>query len=152
MLSGGYFGVISPEGAASILGRYKNDAHKAQQFPLDCHELATAQCIYAYQLKDIGVVDEIIWESAEQEEGKRETYKNFPVLRSRIQSFLLRTLTELSKMSSDELVAHRYQKYRTLGTYKILDVDGRKVSWFIRCYVRTRRKLIGFDCGPFCAC
>ncbi len=29
MCSGGYFGVISPEGAASILGRYKDDAHKA---------------------------------------------------------------------------------------------------------------------------
>lgn len=36
MLSGAYFGVISPEGAASILGRYKDDAHKAKQLPLDC--------------------------------------------------------------------------------------------------------------------
>ena len=27
MLSGGYFGVISPEGAASILGRYKVTLH-----------------------------------------------------------------------------------------------------------------------------
>lgn len=38
---------ISPEGAASILGRYKDDAHKAEQFPKDCQELATAQQIYA---------------------------------------------------------------------------------------------------------
>lgn len=38
---------ISPEGAASILGRYKSDAHKAEQFPKDCQELATAQQIYA---------------------------------------------------------------------------------------------------------
>ena len=29
MCSGGYFGVISPEGAASILGRYKDESHKA---------------------------------------------------------------------------------------------------------------------------
>ena len=36
MLSGGYFGVISSEGAASILGRYKSDTHKAEQFSLDC--------------------------------------------------------------------------------------------------------------------
>lgn len=43
MLSGAYFGVISPEGAASILGRYDNEAHKAQQFPKDCQALATAQ-------------------------------------------------------------------------------------------------------------
>ena len=35
MCSGGYFGVISPEGAASILGRYDNDAHKAQQFTIE---------------------------------------------------------------------------------------------------------------------
>eukprot|EP00606_Chrysophyceae_sp_TOSAG23-5_P001599 GSChrysophyteH2.ASY1.ANO1.821.1 assembled CDS len=77
MLSGGYFGVISPEGAASILGRYKDDAHKAEQFPLDCQELATAQCIYAYQLKNIGVVDEILWESADG-----ETYTNFPKFRA----------------------------------------------------------------------
>ena len=39
MCSGGYFGVISPEGAASILGRYKDDTQKALQFPKDCHEL-----------------------------------------------------------------------------------------------------------------
>lgn len=38
---------ISPEGAASILGRYKDDAHKADQFPKDCQALATAQQIYA---------------------------------------------------------------------------------------------------------
>lgn len=38
---------ISPEGAASILGRYKSDAHKAEQFPKDCQALATAQKIYA---------------------------------------------------------------------------------------------------------
>ena len=38
---------ISPEGAASILGRYKDDAHKAEQFPKDCQALATAQQIYA---------------------------------------------------------------------------------------------------------
>ena len=62
MLSGGYFGVISPEGAASILGRYKDEKHKAIQFPLDCQELATKQGIYANQLKSLGVVDEIIWE------------------------------------------------------------------------------------------
>jgi hypothetical protein len=80
MLSGAYYGVISPEGAASILGRYTDDAHKvrghgpqvwygarlcvlmcrvwmarqARQFPLDCQELAKGQGIYASQLKDLG--------------------------------------------------------------------------------------------------
>ena len=36
MLSGAYYGVISPEGAASILGRYNSEKHKTLQFPKDC--------------------------------------------------------------------------------------------------------------------
>lgn len=47
VLSGTLGDQISPEGAASILGRYKDDAHKALQFPKDCQALATAQQIYA---------------------------------------------------------------------------------------------------------
>ena len=73
MLSGGYFGVISPEGAASILGRYPDEASKAERFPLDCQELALAQHIYADQLRDMGVVDEIIWEHVRAaEDGEEE--------------------------------------------------------------------------------
>lgn len=117
MLSGAYFGVISPEGAASILGRYKNDAQKATQFPKDCQELATAQCIYAYQLKSIGVIDEIIWESAESD----ETFNNFPILSSRIRQFIASSFNELCQLTPEEIVAIRYQKFRALGTFSILD-------------------------------
>ena len=91
--------------AASILGRYKDDVHKAKQFPLDCQELATAQCIYAYQLKEIGVVDEILWETA-----SGESYQSFPVLKSRIEAFLASSLKELSNKSVDEIIAHRYTR------------------------------------------
>ena len=117
MLSGAYFGVISPEGAASILGRYKSDSDKATQFPKDCQELATAQCIYAYQLKSIGVIDEIIWESAQS----NESYTQFPVLSSRIKHFLKTSLDYLMNMSPDEIVAARYEKFRGLGTFAVLD-------------------------------
>ncbi len=115
MLSGGYFGVISPEGAASILGRYKDDAQKAKQFPLDCQELATAQCIYAYQLKEIGVVDEIIWEPV----AVTETYKSYPILTKRINNFITSSLLSLLPMNCDEIIAHRYKKFRSLGTYSL---------------------------------
>lgn len=123
MLSGGYFGVISPEGAASILGRYKDDADKAKQFPLDCQALATAQCIYAYQLKEIGVVDEIIWETPEG-----ETFQSFPVLKERLSEFLDRSLTFLCGLNEDEIVAHRYDKFRNLGTFSLLDADARAAA------------------------
>ena len=91
---------------------FQDDAHKAKQFPLDCQELATAQCIYAYQLKDIGVVDEIIWEKAADKNSSsgRETYQSFPVLKERIHSFLTRSLVQLSALAPEELVAHRYRK------------------------------------------
>jgi len=66
MLSQSYYGVISPEGAASILGRYKDDAHKAQQYPKDCHELATAQRIYAYWTAGVSSArGKIIWDFSE---------------------------------------------------------------------------------------
>lgn len=138
MLSGGYFGVISPEGAASILGRYPDEATKTVQFPLDCQELALAQHIYANQLKDIGVVDEIIWEhvranaSAGGEEASEyafESFDSFPVLRSRIRQYIATTLLSLVGMSEDELIAHRYQKFRSLGTYdEIMSADDRAAA------------------------
>ena len=120
MLSGGYFGVISPEGAASILGRYKDDTHKAKQFPLDCHELAKAQCIYAYQLKEIGVVDEIIWEST-----SGESFNAFPVLGARIRAFIRASLAQLDGLSPQEVIAHRYRKFRGLGTFSLLSEEER---------------------------
>ena len=124
MLSGGYFGVISPEGAASILGRYKDEKHKLEQFPKDCQELATAQCIYAHQLQALGVVDEIIWEE-EGAEADRETYKNFPKLRARIEGFLRASLLNLLPLSTEQLVQQRYGKYRKLGTFSVLDSQQR---------------------------
>lgn len=67
------------------------------QFPIDCQALATAQCIYAHQLKELGVVDEIIWE-------EKETYKAFPILRSRIHSFLAKALSDLTTRTSEVLI------------------------------------------------
>ena len=124
MLSGGYFGVISPEGAASILGRYRNEQEKAEQFPKDCQLLATAQRIYAHQLQQLGIVDHIIWESGGEAGGdivERETFKSFPRLRSLIRNFISRSLAKLQQLSADELVKQRYQKYRSLGSYAVLD-------------------------------
>eukprot|EP00903_Cladosiphon_okamuranus_P009747 g9267.t1 len=121
MLSRAYFGVISPEGAASILGRYKDDAHKAEQFPKDCQALATAQQIYAGQLKDIGVVDEVIWEPAQG-----ETYEHFPIMAGRLRAFICESLANLAPLSPEELVAQRYERFRGLGSFDSLGPEERK--------------------------
>jgi acetyl-CoA carboxylase carboxyl transferase alpha subunit len=136
MLSGGYFGVISPEGAASILGRYKDDKHKAIQFPKDCHALATAQCIYAHQLKDLGVVDFIIWEDVDLQNGavntkftaQEENFKNFPTLKSRIQKYIAFSISQLGVQSAEALVAQRYKKYRSLGTFALMSEEQRTAT------------------------
>ena len=117
MLSQAYYGVISPEGAASILGRYKDDAHKAQQFPSDCRTLATAQHIYARQLKELGVIDELIFET------EAETHAAFPLLAERISSFVTKSIAELADLSPAEIVANRYAKFRQMGKYKLLGAD-----------------------------
>jgi acetyl-CoA carboxylase carboxyl transferase alpha subunit len=114
MLSNAYYGVISPEGAASILGRYKDDAHKKEQFPKDCHELATVQKIYPDQLKEIGIVDEIIHE----QDG--EDYRNFPVATARLKDFLAKSIAELSTLSPEQLVTQRYNKFRSYGQFAVL--------------------------------
>ncbi|KAJ1422218.1 hypothetical protein B484DRAFT_332400 [Ochromonadaceae sp. CCMP2298] len=125
MLSGGYFGVISPEGAASILGRYSSEAHKADQFPRDCMELATAQRIYAHQLQELGVVDDVIYEGSGE---KDETYQSFPVLRARVDCFLLQSLLKLAPLSAEQLVQQRYDKYRRLGSFQELDDSLRQAA------------------------
>eukprot|EP00638_Chattonella_subsalsa_P022391 CAMPEP_0117865028 /NCGR_PEP_ID=MMETSP0950-20121206/6495_1 /TAXON_ID=44440 /ORGANISM="Chattonella subsalsa, Strain CCMP2191" /LENGTH=1345 /DNA_ID=CAMNT_0005716035 /DNA_START=71 /DNA_END=4108 /DNA_ORIENTATION=- len=114
MFSNAYYGVISPEGAASILGRYKDDAHKKEQFPKDCHALATVQKIYPDQLKEIGIVDEIIHEHV------GETYQSFPVTAARLKKFVADSIVELSTLSTDELVQQRYAKFRNYGDFALL--------------------------------
>eukprot|EP00750_Incisomonas_marina_P017896 INCI2562.2.p1 GENE.INCI2562.2~~INCI2562.2.p1 ORF type:complete len:1331 (-),score=232.62 INCI2562.2:11-3901(-) len=113
MLSSAYYSVISPEGAASILGRYTDADHKARQFPLDCQQLAKVQQIYASQLKALGVIDEVIAE----EDG--ETHEGFPVLLQRVLSFYAAALKS-SSTPAPELVKQRYAKFRAMGRFEKL--------------------------------
>merc|ERR1712048_13380 len=115
MLSNAYYSTITPEGAASILGRYKDEAEKKVQFPKDCRAIATSQNIYAPQLKNLGVIDDVIWEK----EG--ENCKNFPGTSHNITAFVENNLAELSKMDSSSLVTQRYEKFRSMVKFKEYD-------------------------------
>ncbi|CAM9510994.1 unnamed protein product [Heterosigma akashiwo] len=106
MMSRAYYGVISPEGASSILGRYKDEEHKKVQFPKDCQELANVQKIYPAQLKELNVIDDIIVEA----EG--ETYENFPATAARIQTFIKDSLLELAAVLKDAAAIEIKKKER----------------------------------------
>ena len=142
MLSSAYYSVISPEGAASILGRYKDADHKAKQFPLDCQRIANVQQIYASQLKALGVIDEVspamcaiavVALCAEQlthnvgltqviVEESGETHESFPVLRKRVLAFFAAALREAA-VSPDALVKQRYAKFRAMGKFEQLTAE-----------------------------
>jgi len=112
MLSGAWYSTISPEGAASILGRYKDEAQKKEQYPKDCVEIATMQQVYAPQLKELGIIDDVIWEK----DG--ENFEAFPTTANNLVSFLESSLDELQAMDREALVAQRYSKFRNMGKFK----------------------------------
>lgn len=98
------YSVISPEGCASILWRTADKAKDA----------AEALKITAYDLKELGVIDEIIREplGGAQRNPKRAA--------STLRRALRRHLKELKKLSPEELIEQRYKKYRGMGRFKIV--------------------------------
>lgn len=101
MLEHSYYSVISPEGCASIL--WKN--------PLKKDLAAEALKMQAEDLMDLEIIDKIIAEPLGGAHLNKEVvYINF-------KNFLLESLSTLQKMSKDELVEHRYNKFRNMGKF-----------------------------------
>ena len=101
MLENSTYSVISPEGAASILWK---DAALAQQ-------AAEAMKITAPDLKQMGIVDEIIPEAiggAHRDAKQQAIY---------MKETLQRSIDSLSKLSEDDLVDNRYEKFKSIGEY-----------------------------------
>jgi len=104
MLEHAYYSVISPEGAAAILWR---DASKAQ-------EAAAALKITSNDLKNLGVVDEVI------PEPKGGAHRD-PMLQSKyMKQAILEHLQTLMPLSPEELVEDRYRKFAQIGEYTTL--------------------------------
>lgn len=99
MLQYSIYSVISPEGCASILWK---DAAKAS-------EAARAMGITADKILDNGLVDEVI---AEPLGG---AHRNVKDMTSRLKERLTKDLQNLKKLSVDELVKERYEKFMAMG-------------------------------------
>ncbi|MCK4912273.1 MAG: acetyl-CoA carboxylase carboxyltransferase subunit alpha [Candidatus Omnitrophica bacterium] len=96
-----YYSVISPEGCAAILWK---DASKRE-------EAAKVLKLTAPDLLEMGIVDEIIYES----EGGAHRGVEFSA--QNLKSALSKNLDELSRFSSEELLSQRYERYRRIGVY-----------------------------------
>ena len=101
MLKYSVFSVISPEGCASILW---GDSSKA--------EIATkALKISAEELKELGLIDDIIDESIEG------AHRNYEKTAENIKNYFLTQVNELKKLDKETLLQKRFQKYLNYGSF-----------------------------------
>lgn len=102
MMQNSIFSVISPEGCAAILW---NDPTKS--------ELATkAMKITANELKEHKLIDDVI------QEPKTGAHRDKESAIKEVGEYFLKELSELEKLSVDELLEKRMEKILSIGAYK----------------------------------
>ena len=101
MLENAVYSVISPESCAAIIYR---DSGKAEQ-------AAAALKLTAEDLHRLGLIDEIV---AEPPGGAQE---DPAAAAESLRRHLIRSLDELGDLGADELVDHRYAKFRKMGNF-----------------------------------
>ncbi len=97
-----YYSVISPEGCAGILWKHPKYADKAAQ----------ALRFTAPDLLEFGVVDEVI------EEPLGGAHRDHHRMALSLKGSLSHALRKLSAMPADELLEHRYQRFRRIGVFE----------------------------------
>ena len=104
MLENAIYSILSPEGYASILWK---DSSRAK-------EAAEVMKLTAKDLKELKVIDKIIKESEEDEQ------ESFNTISENLKKEILKIIKEYSKKSPEEIKEDRYQKFRNMGEYKII--------------------------------
>lgn len=105
MLENSTYSVISPEGAAALLWKDSGLAQKA----------AETMKITSYDLKELGVIDEII------PEVRAGAHRDVKQQAEYINKVLSKSLIALSEIDQDELLENRWEKYKQIGEYKELE-------------------------------
>lgn len=104
MLENAIYSILSPEGYASILWK---DSSRVK-------EAAEKMKLTAKDLYELKVIDKIIKEpEGELEESFLKTAKS---LKNEIEKLI----SQLQEMSQDEIVEHRYKKFRNMGEFQII--------------------------------
>ncbi|WEG16208.1 acetyl-CoA carboxylase carboxyl transferase subunit alpha [Alkalihalophilus pseudofirmus] len=105
MLENSTYSVISPEGAAALLWKDASLAQKA----------AETMKITAPDLKELGIIDGII------REAKGGAHRDVKSQAEAMDQLLHESLEDLEKLSKDELVNTRYQKYKKIGQFTFVN-------------------------------
>ena len=99
MLENSTYSVISPEGAASILWKDASLSQKA----------AESMRITSYDLKEFGIIDEII------PEPKGGAHRDVEQQAKNIDKVLQQSITNLAKLSKEQLLENRWEKFKNIG-------------------------------------
>jgi len=102
VLENAYYSVISPEGCAAILWKDRARAPDA----------AKALRLTADDLFDLGIIDEVI------EEPLGGAHRDPEKVADTIKETIKKHLSELVKLSEEELLEQRYKKFRKIGVFK----------------------------------
>ncbi|MEE5992816.1 MAG: acetyl-CoA carboxylase carboxyl transferase subunit alpha [Oscillospiraceae bacterium] len=99
ILENAVYSVISPEGCASILWKESTQENVAK----------AAECLHitADDMKHFGVAEEIIPESLE----------HFPEMCKALKMQIAESVDELMKLSEEEIVQQRYERFRKFGIF-----------------------------------
>jgi acetyl-CoA carboxylase carboxyl transferase subunit alpha len=103
MLQNAYYSVISPEGCAGILWKAATEETKPRA--------ADALRLTSKHLSKFGVIDDVIPEPI------GGAHRDPREMGATLKSYLLRYLRELRKLSPDQLLNARYEKFRKLGEF-----------------------------------
>jgi acetyl-CoA carboxylase carboxyl transferase subunit alpha len=107
LLEFAYYSVISPEGCAAILWRDGSQAPDA----------ARALKLTSRDLLKLDLIDAIIPEPV------GGAHRNMHDTVHSVESYIARTLTELRRMTTDDLLESRYRKWRSVGSGCALKID-----------------------------
>lgn len=101
VLENSYYSVISPEGCAAILWKDRTKAPEA----------AEALKLTANDLLKAGIIDEVL------PEPLGGAHREPQEMADRIKKAIVSSIDEFSKLSPDELIKRRYNKYRKIGVF-----------------------------------
>ncbi|WP_029452929.1 acetyl-CoA carboxylase carboxyltransferase subunit alpha [Clostridium algidicarnis] len=105
MLQHSIYSILSPEGFASILWK---DTSRAR-------EAAEVMKITAEDLKGFGIIDKII------EEPLGGAHKDVDKMSQRLKDNIIKSILKLKNKDISNLVQERYEKFRNMGTNKVVE-------------------------------
>ena len=108
IMQNSYYSVISPEGCSAILWKDRKRSEDA----------AAALKLTAQDLLELGIVDEIVGEPM------GGAHRDPATAALNLKEAILRHLTELYRIPTQQLLLRRYEKFRNMGCYGTISQEG----------------------------